>query len=159
MIGFEIDQRIKPVVPEKNGSIQADGSKRGAGQRQNDTEQYPEIAQTVDHGCFFQFLRNGFEEIDEDDQEKLIDGKGEQNCPDRSRQMKAGNQKIVGNHTAGKKHGENDQLHDDFLSSEPRLAERIGKEDHHKKGDEGASNGEDQGVAISPEKMRIMKYL
>ena len=158
MTAVQVNQRIKPAVPEENGGIKTDCGQCGAGQRQDDPCQDPKVTEAVNNGGFFYFRRDRFEEVDEDDETELIDRKREQYGPDGPRQMEIGNQQVIGNQTTREEHGEDDHFHDEFPPLELFFAERIGKEHHHGERYQGASDGKNQGITISPEKIWIAEH-
>ncbi len=122
-------------------------------------EQNAEVAQTINQRRFLNFLRQGLEKVDQDDQVELVDGKGKQHGPDRTRQVQVGDQQIVGDQTAGEEHGHNDHLHEELLTAQKGLRKRIRKQHHHEQRDGCTCHGVENGVAIGTEEIGVGENL
>ena len=152
---IEVDQRIEPVVPEEHRIIQADRCNSSGGKRHNDAAQNAPIAQAVNKSSFLQLVRERFERVDHDDQVELADAEGQQHSPAGAGQVQRGYQQVVGDHAAGKKHRDNNDLHEKLVAHQVVFGQGIGEHDRHQHSDGSTADGINKGIAICLEKVGV----
>ena len=100
---------------------------RGFGQRQNDFQENPQIRAAVHPGRLFQFFGNALEIIFYDYHIKGAYRTGQPQGPVGIGQLQAAYHQIAGNHTPGKKHGNDNHIDEKVTPPQIRPGKGIGQ--------------------------------
>ena len=70
-------------------------------------------------------------------------------------QTQGNHQNVVGDHAAGKKHRDNNDLHENLVAHQVVFGQGIGEHDRHQHSDGSTADGINKGIAICLEKVGV----
>ena len=146
---------MEVVIPVVDGIQQRDGGDDRGGHGTDDGNQYSQISRAVDAGGFLDGLRQALKIVLDDEHIELDDGEGQN-------QRRVGIQNTqhlnhhVGRHDAAEEHhGEHIQQRHRTAVFERGLRQGVGGADADHHGNEGADDGNNQGVFQRGKELRL----
>ena len=116
---FQINQGIEVAVPVIDRIEEDHDGNDGLAQRKDHAEEKLRVAGAVKRGGFEEFIRDGLlEKRARDDEVPRADRDGQDQSPHGVVEIKRNHQKIGGDETAGKNHGEGDAHHEEIPPDE-----------------------------------------